>query len=223
MEELKKCSNCSRAPQPLEEFKGRHGKQCNTCVKCREKGKRNDSTPARVEKHNQLQKEKGNEYSQASRACRLESDPEAYRTHNNEVRKEWYSKNKIHMSDWQKKNVNAKLSASKYKALNRNLVWELTDDEAKDMMTSECTYCGFLDLDTITNGIDRLDSSKGYIIGNCVPCCKDCNYFKGSFDPLSFLNKCKQIVSYFNPEPFEHVPTCQEHKCRRNLRITQDI
>lgn len=223
MDKLKKCSNCSRAPQSLEEFKGRHGKECSTCIKCREKGKRNDLTPSRIEKHKQIQKEKGNEYSQASRARKMEKDPEAYRTHNNEVHKEWYSKNKIHMHDWQKKNINAKLSASKDQSQKRNLTWELTDDEAKDMMTSECTYCGFLDLDIITNGIDRLDSSKGYILDNCVPCCKECNYLKGSYDPVTFFKKCKQIVSHFNPERFEHVPYCTVHKTRRNLRDTEPV
>jgi hypothetical protein len=215
MENLKKCSNCSRAPQPIEEFKGRHGKECNTCMKCREKGKKSDLTSARLEKHKQLQKQKGNEYSQASRARRLEADPEAYRTHNNEIRRDWYSKNKNRMHEWQKKNINAKLSASKDQAHKRCLIWDLTDDQAKDMMTSECTYCGFLNLDLITNGIDRLDSSKGYTPENCVPCCKDCNYLKGTYDPVSFLNKCKQIVSHFNPEHFVHVPICLEHKYRR--------
>ena len=215
MENLKKCSNCSRAPQPLEEFKGRHGKECNTCTKCREKGKKSDLTSARLEKHKQLQKEKGNEYSQVSRARRLEADPEAYRTHNNEVHRGWYSINKNHMHEWQKKNINAKLSAAKYQAQKRRLLWDLTDIQAKDMMTSECTYCGFLNLDLITNGIDRLDSSKGYIPDNCVPCCKDCNYLKGSYDPVSFLNKCKQICSHFNAEPFAHVPACTDHKYRR--------
>jgi hypothetical protein len=215
MENHKKCSNCSRAPQPIEEFKGRHGKECNTCIKCREKGKKNDLTPARLEKHKQLQKEKGNEYSQASRARRLEADPEAYRTHNNEVHREWILANHKHVRDWYRKSINSKLSASKVQAQKRHLIWDLTDDQAKDMMTSECTYCGYMNLDMITNGIDRLDSSKGYTSDNCVPCCKDCNYLKGTYDPVSFLNKCKQIVSHFNPEYFMHVPTCLEHKYRK--------
>lgn len=28
------------------------------------------------------------------------------------------------------------------------------------------------------NGIDRVDSSKGYTLDNCVPCCSKCNYAK---------------------------------------------
>lgn len=30
------------------------------------------------------------------------------------------------------------------------------------------------------NGIDRVDNSKGYIIENCVTCCRDCNTHKKS-------------------------------------------
>jgi hypothetical protein len=32
----------------------------------------------------------------------------------------------------------------------------------------------------VYTGIDRVDSSKGYTVDNCVPCCKPCNYAKGN-------------------------------------------
>lgn len=54
----KKCSNCSRAPQSVEEFVNAKGRECSTCSKCREKAKRSDKKPERREYHNQLQKEK---------------------------------------------------------------------------------------------------------------------------------------------------------------------
>ena len=60
-------------------------------------------TTARIENHKQIQKEKGNEYSQASRARKLEADPEAYRIHNNEVHREWVHANHKHVRDWYKK------------------------------------------------------------------------------------------------------------------------
>lgn len=30
------------------------------------------------------------------------------------------------------------------------------------------------------NGVDRKDNAKGYVTGNCLPCCWPCNYAKGS-------------------------------------------
>jgi hypothetical protein len=30
-----------------------------------------------------------------------------------------------------------------------------------------------------TNGVDRIDNSRGYLLDNCVPCCWDCNQMKG--------------------------------------------
>lgn len=43
-----------------------------------------------------------------------------------------------------------------------------------------CNYCGLKPQFPHTrNGIDRIDSSKGYTENNCVSCCKFCNYAKG--------------------------------------------
>src|SRR5258708_3678515 len=43
------------------------------------------------------------------------------------------------------------------------------------------------------NGIDRLDSSKGYTIDNCVPCCKNCNTAKLRMSKIEFLEWIKNI------------------------------
>lgn len=37
-----------------------------------------------------------------------------------------------------------------------------------------CCYCGFP-----AYGLDRLDNTKGHIMGNCVPCCGECNLTRG--------------------------------------------
>jgi hypothetical protein len=64
-----------------------------------------------------------------------------------------------------------------------------------------CHYCGGKDLRT-TNyakklerredavemvGVDRVDSSVGYVEGNCVACCKRCNIAKASMPADEFL------------------------------------
>ena len=41
------------------------------------------------------------------------------------------------------------------------------------------------------NGIDRINSDKGYTIDNCVPCCAQCNHMKLDYTTEEFLTKIK--------------------------------
>lgn len=43
------------------------------------------------------------------------------------------------------------------------------------------------------SGIDRLDNTKGYIDGNCIPCCGKCNIMKGNSTEDEFLEQIKRI------------------------------
>lgn len=77
-------------------------------------------------------------------------------------------------------------------ATKRNLEFNLTFDQFINLMEQDCVYCGakpkvypyqiqYMQLylgHWAHNGIDRVDSSKGYTLENCVPCCKECNYAK---------------------------------------------
>lgn len=207
-EGLKKCSNCTRSLQPLEQFINSKGKECSTCNKCREKGKKGDHRPERRETHNHLQVER--KYYKEWRKKQLEECPDEYREHNNKVAKEWRSDNKEYVSRWYRTHVNPRLDAVKRAAERRGIEWHLTDEEAKTMMTTECIYCKHIDLEVRVNGIDRLDSSKSYTTENCVPCCKDCNYMKGTYDPKTFIERAKKIAAC--TEDFPDVSACEEHK-----------
>jgi len=214
--ELKKCSNCSRAPQAINEFINEKGRECSTCSKCRSKGKKHDAKPERREAHNELQKEKG--YYKEWRKKQLEERPEEYRQHNNQVHGAWRSENAEHSAKWYRTNVNPRLDALKRAAITRGIEWHLSDEEAKSMLISPCVYCDHLDLEVRVNGIDRLDSSKPYIIENCRPCCKDCNYMKGTYDPVTFIERCKKIASC---EVIFSVGTpCGEHKKVNRKKVT---
>lgn len=46
------------------------------------------------------------------------------------------------------------------------------------------------------NGIDRVDSGKGYIINNVVPCCKYCNMAKGEMSREDFLKWVKKVYEF---------------------------
>lgn len=58
-------------------------------------------------------------------------------------------------------------------ALRHGHEWALTIEQYERFVTSTCTYG-----DGAGVGIDRIDSSKGYIAGNCQPCCQRHNRMK---------------------------------------------
>ena len=213
-EGLKKCSNCKRAPQSIEEFINLKGRECSTCAKCREKGKKGDHRSERREAHNQLQNEK--RYDKEWSKKQLEERPDEYRVHNNENLRKWRKNNAEHCSKWYRTHVNPRLDAIKRAAERRGIEWHLIDEEAKTMMTTECIYCKHIDLEVRVNGIDRLDSSKSYTTENCVPCCKDCNYMKGTYDPKTFIERAKKIAQCI--EEFPDVSACEEHKKVNRLK-----
>ena len=204
---LKKCS-CSRAPQPLDQFLDKNGKEVATCLKCREKQRKHDKKPERREKHNELLREK--KYYVEWRAKQLEERPDEYRDHNNQIQAVWRAENAEHLARWYRTHVNPRLDAIKRAAETRGIEWHLTDEEAKKMLTSPCVYCKHIDLEVRVNGIDRLDSNVCYTTENCLPCCKDCNYMKGTYDPKTFIERAKKIA--LCDAEFPEVPTCLEHK-----------
>lgn len=82
-------------------------------------------------------------------------------------------------------------------AKGRNLCFDLTLDEFKDITSQPCTYCGEFSVyfnNIGISGVDRIDSSKGYIIGNVIPCCEMCNKMKSNYNVYDWLNKIKTIA-----------------------------
>ncbi len=61
----------------------------------------------------------------------------------------------------------------------RGIELSITRDEYMDIIRSgKCIYCND-DLPQYGGGVDRVDSSLGYVPGNCVPSCGPCNKLKG--------------------------------------------
>ena len=87
------------------------------------------------------------------------------------------------------------MSSYKGNARNRNLVFDLSLDEFKELILSNCHYCGSLPTNLYSksyynvtyNGIDRIDNSIGYIKNNVVPCCKMCNVAKNNNSHEDFM------------------------------------
>ena len=89
------------------------------------------------------------------------------------------------------------LLSYKRHAKNRDLYFGLTFDTFANLIRQPCYYCNSTTSNIkITknfkagfpyNGIDRLDSSIGYIENNVVPCCKTCNLAKRDTAKSDFL------------------------------------
>lgn len=79
------------------------------------------------------------------------------------------------------------LAAHQQQAARRYMRHTLTLEEYTALVTQPCHYCGdppryeirFKDVVHQYQGIDRVDSTWGYIAGNVVPCCWGCNLRKG--------------------------------------------
>lgn len=86
-------------------------------------------------------------------------------------------------------------------AIRRNLFWDLDLKLFTDLIQKKCTYCGS-EPTTLTkvsklkrNGIDRVDNNIGYILSNCVTCCKICNRAKNTLSKKDFLNWICRVYS----------------------------
>ena len=77
---------------------------------------------------------------------------------------------------------------------------ELTEKMYNFIINQPCHYCKNSQSANTgcvgARGIDRIDSSTGYIIGNVVPCCKTCNYFKNDLTTENFFEHLKSIYNY---------------------------
>lgn len=102
--------------------------------------------------------------------------------------------------------VNHIILQYKRHARDRGLSWNLTYEQVKKIIDSPCYYCGMKKSNhKVTknckegydhNGIDRIDSSKGYEIDNVVPCCKFCNRAKMDMKKEDFIKWAKRVVEH---------------------------
>lgn len=85
----------------------------------------------------------------------------------------------------------------KMKALKRGKEWSLSSDEAYDLITGACHYCGApAEWPRTRNGIDRVDNAAGYVPGNCVSCCATCNSAKGTMSVAEFREWARRLYEH---------------------------
>lgn len=91
-------------------------------------------------------------------------------------------------------------------AKRRNLVFDLSLDEFIAIVTSDCYYCGRKPSrvtvvsgnngEFVSNGIDRIDNTRGYEMGNVAPCCSVCNRAKMDTPKDEFLSWIKEVYEH---------------------------
>lgn len=92
----------------------------------------------------------------------------------------------------------------------KGLYCDLSLNDFSNLIQKNCHYCNAEPSNTFNykqkhfsftlkyNGLDRINSSKGYIYGNVVSCCKKCNIAKSDLSYLDFLNLIKRIYKNLN-------------------------
>lgn len=93
----------------------------------------------------------------------------------------------------------------RWNAKKRGIEFNITVEEFDNIVKQSCHYCGGFSKDYDSksrgNGIDRKDSSKGYIFENCVPCCSFCNFVKNNVPYKDFINYIKK--AYYRVKNYE--------------------
>jgi hypothetical protein len=102
---------------------------------------------------------------------------------------------------------NQALSKIKCAARTRGIEFSLTKSDFRALVSQNCFYCNQPPSNIYKNsikngtfigsGIDRIDSSKGYIVGNVVACCGSCNWAKGSRTQEAFKLWVRKVYFYY--------------------------
>ena len=211
----KQCSVCCKMYNK-EMFQGLHG-ETHTCKICRHANKRADEK--RDKEHvNELARKncakperkivknawKESNYEKVAMYCiqhrkkMIEEDVEKYYEHNAEVMKKWRDNNPEKAKKINEKKVNNihySYTNYKYSAELKQLVFEFTKEEFIEIVKLPCNYCGIIQ-EKGFNGIDRVNSTIGYVSDNCVTCCAMCNFMKGCLDKDIFIQRIEHIITY---------------------------
>lgn len=120
---------------------------------------------------------------------------------------------------------NSVFSNYQYRAKRKNLEFLLTENEFRLICERNCFYCGvapqqgspqsiidrgLINGDWLHNGIDRIDSSFGYTVVNCVPCCCICNKAKLNHTYRDFIEWIKRITNYASKIDFNYQPASKD-------------
>lgn len=93
-------------------------------------------------------------------------------------------------------------------AKNREIEFNLSFEDFLEFIDKDCVYCGqppfaifsrpniSTEQKLYYNGIDRVNSSQGYFLENCVPCCEICNRAKNDMPYEEFIIWINNLVKF---------------------------
>lgn len=88
----------------------------------------------------------------------------------------------------------------KSNARKRSIEVNLSLEHYQELVSSGlCFYC-HAPLPEVGHGIDRIDSSKGYVIGNVRACCKMCNIAKSVVSEQEFKDWIQRIYKHWGSD-----------------------
>eukprot|EP00798_Chlamydomonas_sp_ICE-L_P000810 gene810-2210_t len=136
----------------------------------------------------------------------MTKDRDAFRSHNNEIHKEWMEANHGKKEEYQEKRrldprmrfdmiVHTLKSNNKSTDLNDLMCLE-DRDSFIDKIQQPCHYCGAHDPTIFSCGLNRIDSSVKFTDCNTVPCCYLCNMMKINFHVDEFIGGVKATAMY---------------------------
>jgi len=200
----------------VEQFIGEKGDVIG-CKACRDKDKKcdatrdhehrlevarkNDKSDANILRKKEwetknIDKRKG--YFQKSRAKSIVTDYKGYLERNAIMADKWRKNNPEKVAEYyarKKNDVTLRYNVYLISAREKNIAFELSQEQLTDIILLPCAYCGIIQ-DKGFNGIDRVDSAKNYTIDNCVSCCEMCNMLKGSLSVNTFIKRIEHILAY---------------------------
>lgn len=110
-----------------------------------------------------------------------------------------------HIKDDLEMLYNRLMSSYKSNARRRDLNFDLTKSQFIVLVKQDCYYCGsepkelqwsIVRSKEHVNGVDRIDSSKGYSLENCRSCCSICNWMKNTMSSEDFLSHIFKISKF---------------------------
>jgi hypothetical protein len=132
------------------------------------------------------------------------------------IRKSYYRTRGEYLDDvtdvWHENKTKPIMRGYKGRATKKGVSFELSKEQWNSMIVDECAYCHRRP--STWFGIDRVMPENGYVDGNVVTCCWDCNLDKHTHDVKTMMARNERIATRVNDGDLviENLPKVILHK-----------